>query len=89
MRRRFALLIALVLAAAGTPAIALPVIGGSTVAGTAGDLLGICDPIDPAGCMLPFPNDWFTVPRRGARRTGRRVNFNLLSMPTQRRSASR
>ena len=22
-----------------------------------------CDPIDPAQCMLPYPNDWFTRPR--------------------------
>ena len=21
-----------------------------------------CDPIDPAQCMLPYPNDWFTQP---------------------------
>jgi len=44
-----------------------------------------CDPIDPASCLLPFPNDWYTV--RDARTdTGRRVNLrttlrNALGMP--------
>ncbi|MGW5666464.1 hypothetical protein, partial [Micromonospora sp. NPDC003776] len=23
---------------------------------------GACDPIDPTACLLPFPNDYFTVP---------------------------
>ncbi|MEU6035265.1 hypothetical protein ABZ801_07625 [Actinomadura sp. NPDC047616] len=33
-----------------------------------------CDPIDPASCLLPFPNDWYTV--RDARTdTGRRVHM--------------
>lgn len=22
----------------------------------------VCDPVDPAACLLPFPNDYFTVP---------------------------
>jgi hypothetical protein len=39
-----------------------------------------CDPIDPAQCMLPYPNDWFTRPdARSA--TGRRLDLNLLAMP--------
>ncbi|MFI0482134.1 hypothetical protein [Actinomadura sp. 9N215] len=44
-----------------------------------------CDPIDPAACLLPFPNDWFTV--RDARTpTGRRVHLrttlkNALGVP--------
>ena len=47
-----------------------------------------CDPLDPAHCLYPFPNDHFTqevgdhqiggVERGG---TGRRVNLNLLAMP--------
>jgi hypothetical protein len=39
-----------------------------------------CDPIDPAACLLPFPNDFFTVadPKTD---TGRRINFNPAAMP--------
>src|SRR5256885_11145363 len=39
-----------------------------------------CDPIDPAQCMLPFPNDWFTKPDPTSA-TGRRVDLNVLGMP--------
>src|SRR5207248_8769904 len=39
-----------------------------------------CDPIDPAQCMLPYPNDWFTQPDPTSR-TGRRLNLNVLAMP--------
>jgi hypothetical protein len=39
-----------------------------------------CDPIDPAHCLLPFPNDFFTAPDRSTD-TGRRVNLHVLSMP--------
>ena len=39
-----------------------------------------CDIIDPAVCLLPFPNDYFTVADPSTA-TGRRVNLNLLSMP--------
>lgn len=42
--------------------------------------LGICDPIDPAACLLPFPNDFFTV-ADPTTDTGRRVNFSPLAMP--------
>jgi hypothetical protein len=39
-----------------------------------------CDPIDPAQCMLPYPNDWFTrADSRSA--TGRRLDLNVLAMP--------
>ncbi|WP_233578132.1 hypothetical protein [Micromonospora sp. BL4] len=41
---------------------------------------GGCDPIDPTACLLPFPNDYFTVPDR-ATRTGRRVQLAPSSMP--------
>ena len=40
-----------------------------------------CDPIDPARCLLPFPNDFFTVADRSAP-TGRRVSLPALGMPT-------
>jgi hypothetical protein len=39
-----------------------------------------CDPIDPAQCMLPFPNDWFTKDDPTSR-TGRRVDLDPLAMP--------
>jgi hypothetical protein len=41
---------------------------------------GSCDEIDPRSCLLPFPNDRFTVPDTTTD-TGRRVHFDLLSMP--------
>ena len=39
-----------------------------------------CDPLDPAACLLPFPNDFFTTTDANTD-TGRRVNFNPLAMP--------
>jgi hypothetical protein len=42
-----------------------------------------CDFLDPSACMLPFPNDHFTVEDR-TQATGRRVNFQDASMPRNR-----
>ncbi|MGI8493262.1 MAG: hypothetical protein ACR2KC_07105 [Acidimicrobiales bacterium] len=39
-----------------------------------------CDPIDPAQCMLPYPNDWWTHPDPTAA-TGRRLDLTLAAMP--------
>jgi len=39
-----------------------------------------CDVLDPARCLLPFPNDHFTVSDRSSG-TGRRVRFDAASMP--------
>ncbi|WP_244295526.1 hypothetical protein [Micromonospora orduensis] len=39
-----------------------------------------CDPIDPTACLLPFPNDYFTVPDRTSP-TGKRVRFATSAMP--------
>ncbi|MHB8439068.1 MAG: hypothetical protein ACYDD4_07890, partial [Acidimicrobiales bacterium] len=39
-----------------------------------------CDPIDPAQCMLPYPNDWLTRPDPTSA-TGRRLALNVLAMP--------
>jgi hypothetical protein len=39
-----------------------------------------CDPIDPAQCMLPYPNDWLTKPDATSA-TGRRLDLNPLAMP--------
>ncbi|SEG45813.1 hypothetical protein SAMN04489712_105325 [Thermomonospora echinospora] len=42
-----------------------------------------CDPVDPADCLMPFPNDWFTVADRSTA-TGRRVAFRAAAMPRNR-----
>jgi hypothetical protein len=39
-----------------------------------------CDPIDPAVCLQPFPNDYFTVSDPSTT-TGRRLNLPLSGMP--------
>lgn len=39
-----------------------------------------CDPIDPTSCLLPFPNNYFTVPDRSTA-TGRRVDLQTSAMP--------
>ncbi|WP_231924228.1 hypothetical protein [Micromonospora chokoriensis] len=39
-----------------------------------------CDPIDPTACLLPFPNDYFTVPDRTSP-TGKRVRIAASAMP--------
>jgi hypothetical protein len=39
-----------------------------------------CDFLDPAVCLQPFPNDYFTVIDEGTD-TDRRLNLNLQSMP--------
>jgi hypothetical protein len=39
-----------------------------------------CDPIDPAACLLPFPNDFFTRPDKTSP-TGLRLNLNVAAMP--------
>jgi hypothetical protein len=39
----------------------------------------VCDPIDPAACLLPFPNDFFTTP--ADTETGLRINLSADAMP--------
>lgn len=41
---------------------------------------GICDPTDHAACLLPFPNDTFTV-ADPTTRTGRRIDLSPLATP--------
>ncbi|MDX6667569.1 MAG: hypothetical protein QOK04_949, partial [Solirubrobacteraceae bacterium] len=41
---------------------------------------GRCDPIDPAVCLQPWPNDHFTV-KDSTTATGRRVSLDTQSMP--------
>ena len=40
-----------------------------------------CDNLDPAECLLPFPNDYFTV-ADSSTDTGRRLALSPLAMPT-------
>ena len=42
-----------------------------------------CDPVDPSLCLLPWPNDYFTVPDETTD-TGRRLNLQRDSMPENR-----
>jgi hypothetical protein len=52
-------------------------------AGGGGDptaALGGCDPLDPAHCLLPFPNDWFTI-EDALLPSGRRVALLPTQMP--------
>ncbi|MFI6938576.1 hypothetical protein ACIBI4_04840 [Streptomyces sp. NPDC050418] len=39
-----------------------------------------CDPLAPAECLLPFPNDWFTR-ADSSTPTGRRVDFSAATLP--------
>ena len=74
--------------AAGAALVALIVGGpwGQSVSGAhpaqppAAEAHGACDPLDPAKCLYPFPNDYFTVRDRSTD-TGRRVDFSPDSMP--------
>lgn len=68
-------LAALALAAASV-FVALPGSAGATPAKSD----HACDPIDPTACLLPFPNNWYTVPDTSTA-TGLRVNFAASSTP--------
>ena len=81
MRRRPLLLVALATMLVAPPALALPGVGGPPVPVPIGEATGVCDPIDPAHCLLPFPNDFFTVPDPTTA-TGRRVDLSTLALPT-------
>jgi len=43
-------------------------------------ITGTCDDLDPKACLLPFPNDRFTVADPSTD-TGRRVQLDMLAMP--------
>jgi hypothetical protein len=59
-------------------------LGGPAVsAADDGSTSGACDPIDPAVCLQPWPNEYFTVPDASTP-TGRRLNLDTLSMPRNR-----
>src|ERR1700694_1350766 len=48
---------------------------------------GGCDPLGATACLLPFPNDFFTVSDRSTP-TGRRVNIPASAMPTNAQGVS-
>ncbi|MFK4209228.1 hypothetical protein [Streptomyces sp. NPDC030920] len=52
----------------------------SPAARAAGESGPGCDPLAPAECLLPFPNDWYTRPDP-ATDTGRRVSFGATTLP--------
>ncbi|MGH3879809.1 MAG: hypothetical protein ACRDSK_22515 [Actinophytocola sp.] len=76
MKRSLAPALVLVFLAAlvAVPVSAAPPPAGPTRATTE------CDPILPAACLLPFPNDYYTVPDESTP-TGRRVSFTPEMMP--------
>ncbi|MCW2776912.1 MAG: hypothetical protein JWN17_637 [Frankiales bacterium] len=61
-----------------------PLVGPRDTATAAGDaaleLAGVCDPTDSAACLLPFPNDRYTV-ADPTTVTGRRLALSPLAMP--------
>ena len=83
MARRRPVLAALVAAGLLVPAAAvgLPAASAGPVpTDPVASALGDCDDLDPALCLLPFPNDRFTV-ADPTTPTGRRVDFGPLSLP--------
>jgi hypothetical protein len=64
-------------AAAGIAALALPAAAPAATASPKGKG---CDPIDPAACLLPFPNDAFTVADKRSP-TGRLLKLTRSEMP--------
>ncbi|MFI6521341.1 hypothetical protein ACIBF1_37705 [Spirillospora sp. NPDC050679] len=62
---------------------AVPAQAGGALDTAAAQAAQGCDPIDPAACLVPFPNDWYTV-RDAATATGRRVAFKPGAMPRNR-----
>ena len=72
-RAALAILVALAALSAAAPASA-----GSRVEAPAAE--PGCDPIDPAHCLFPWPNDYFTV-RDKRTPTGRRLALTTSMMP--------
>jgi hypothetical protein len=55
-------------------------VGGALLAAPAAGASPRCDPIDPARCLLPWPNDFFTK-RDPSTPTGRRLDLSSDQMP--------
>jgi len=67
--------------------VAAPLAMTATASGTAAgptapvaEAAGLCDPIDPAHCLQPWPNDFFTSPDPSTD-TGRRLALDVAAMP--------
>ncbi|WP_406448992.1 hypothetical protein OG782_08730 [Streptomyces sp. NBC_00876] len=75
MRQRF--LHGVLAAALGAAALLAP---PAHAAATGHPLGRGCDPLAPAECLLPFPNDWYTRPDPDTG-TGRRVDFAAAVLP--------
>src|SRR5215207_4983179 len=75
-----------ILAITASALVAAPTLAGGSAAGSAGAPsqppvgVGTCDPIASGACLLPFPNDRFTVPADTP--TGLRVQVPIEGMPT-------
>ncbi len=69
-----------VLVTLGVLAAALPPRPAGATPRSAATPNGTCDFLDPKECLLPFPNDYFTV-ADPTTATGRRVDFQLQAMP--------
>jgi hypothetical protein len=63
----------------GAPLVVLALLGWAAPAQAANPVTN-CDPLDPAACMLPFPNDLFTKADPSTP-TGLRIDFRLADMP--------
>jgi hypothetical protein len=58
----------------------LAMTASAAVAASSASTSDACDPVTPTGCLVPFPNNYFTVPDRSSP-TGLRVHFDAASMP--------
>src|SRR5918997_1129326 len=61
-------------------AVALSAVCGAVPASALDLPIARCDPIDPAVCLQPWPNDFFTTPD-ATTDTGKRLNLDILGMP--------
>ncbi|MFI0453607.1 hypothetical protein [Actinomadura sp. 6N118] len=81
MRRSFGVLVAFTGLALGAVAQAVPAAAAADPLKVAAEQAARgCDPIAPAACLVPFPNDVYTV-RDSRSDTGRRVNLKATAMP--------
>jgi hypothetical protein len=62
-------------------AVALSAAFGAAPAGALDLPIARCDPIDPAVCLQPWPNDYFTVDETPNEPGGRHLNLDILAMP--------
>jgi hypothetical protein len=68
------------LLAAAVWALSLSATPFATAAEPAGEAAGVCDPIDASACLLPWPNNFYTVADPSTA-TGLRLNVSPLATP--------